>query len=315
MNHYIRLSPVASIAPAIGEGSLVAFGVGPDGIVHIAAALKPLDYRSKDGCYAKSVGAQPQTYRVVGMSGPQTVLDMVIEGERFNIHHVQPLPGELLLVGTCACFRAPDDFERNGRVYTLDGVFAREILLGDGIKTVQATSEGVIWTSYFDEGVYGNRGWKKPVGKSGLVAWDSAGNELYAFRRNADIGGISDCYALNVENEEDTWLYYYTQFPLVRLHRHVILSVWNMPVHGSAAFAVHADHALFWGSYEERGVCQLFALPKDGAPNLLAKIEFQDQKGTKLVANRIACRGSAIHVLVGHLVYRIDLPAVLAQLG
>ena len=165
--------------------SLVAFNVGPDGVVYLVVALKPLDYRMKHpsgASFAKTVPEQPQAYRVVGLSGSQPILDIVIEGERFNIHHVQPLVDELLLVCARSYYKGPDDFEKNGRVYARNGKFVREILLGDGIKSVQTTEDGVIWTSYFDEGVFGNYGWHNPVRAAGLVAWDAAGNKFYEFQ-------------------------------------------------------------------------------------------------------------------------------------
>src|SRR5919204_7050215 len=221
MNRSVRLSPVASLTPLIGDGQLVAFNVGPDGVVYLVVALRPLDYRLQQpggASFAKTVPEQPQTYRVIGLSGPRPILDVVIEGERFNIHDVQPLVDELLLVCARSHYRGPDDFEKNGRVYTRHGKFSREVLLGDGIQSVQTTPGGIIWTSYFDEGVFGNYGWDNPVGASGLVAWDSAGNKLYEFQPGAGLDAICDCYALNVESEDDVWLYYYTEFPLVRLH-------------------------------------------------------------------------------------------------
>src|SRR5262249_20886820 len=153
--------------------------------------------------------------------------------------------------------------------------------------SVQATSRGVIWTSYFDEGVFGNYGWQNPVGASGLVGWDSAGKQLYEFQPDAGLDAICDCYALNVKSEEDVWLYYYTQFPLVRLHHREIASVWKMPQGGSDAFAVSTGHALFRGGYKDRDTYQLFDLGKEGNPNLLATVELQNENGIKLVADRV----------------------------
>lgn len=45
MKRPIRSSPVAHLAPTIGDGELVAFNVGPDGATYLVVALKPLDYR------------------------------------------------------------------------------------------------------------------------------------------------------------------------------------------------------------------------------------------------------------------------------
>src|SRR5438105_3302887 len=85
----MRLSPVASLTPLIGDGELVAFDVGPDGVIYLVVALRPLDYRIKQAggpSFAKTVPKQPQKYRVVGLSGAEAVLDVMIEGKRFNIH-------------------------------------------------------------------------------------------------------------------------------------------------------------------------------------------------------------------------------------
>jgi hypothetical protein len=191
-------------------------------------------------------------------------------------------------------------------------VLAREILLGDGIQSVQATSAGVIWTSFFDEGVFGNYGWQSPVGASGLVAWDSAGFKRYEFRPVAGLDSICDCYALNVEAEEDVWLYYYTEFPLVRLHRCEIESVWKLPVKGSDAFAVSAGHALFRGGYKDPDTYELLSLGPGGKAKSVAKVELRHPDGSRLVAKRVAGRGDAIHLVSDGFLYRVDVQTAIA---
>jgi hypothetical protein len=315
MKRSLCLSPVASLTSVIGDGELVAFNVGPDGIIYLVVALRPLDCRIAEpggASFAKTVPEQSQKYRVVGLLGPQPVLDIVIEGERFNIHDVQPLPDELLLVCARSYYKGPHDFEKNGRVYTCGGKFAREILLGDGIQAVQATTEGAIWTSFFDEGVFGNYGWQSPVGASGLVAWDSGGNKLYEFQPSASLDSICDCYALNVESEEDVWFYYYTEFPLVRLHCREIQSVWRMPLRGSNAFAISVDHALFRGGYEERDTYHLFSLGPDGKATMVAKFELRDQNGSKLVASRVVARADTIYLTSNGFLFRVDVQSAIA---
>ena len=58
----------------------------------------------------------------------------------------------------------------------------------------------------------------------------------YEFQPEGELNWICDCYALNVASEQDVWLHYYTQFPLVLLHDRKIRSAWQMPVRGSDAF-------------------------------------------------------------------------------
>ncbi len=316
MSKTIRLSPIASLAEFIGAGELVAFNVGPDGVAYFVIALGTLDYRFENtggASFAKTVPDRSQSYRVVGLSGSQPVLDVAIQAEKFNIHDIQPLADELLLVCSRSRYKSRDNFEKNGRVYTRDGTLTREILLGDGIQSVQTTAEGVIWTSFFDEGVFGNYGWSNPVGASGLVAWDSAGNKIYEFQPSAGLDSICDCYALNVESADDVWLYYYTQFPLVHLHRREIASFWQMPEKGSDAFAICAGHALFRGGYKDRDVYRLFSLRRTGRVEFVEEITFGDREGNPLVADRVVGRGDAIHFTCDSYLYRVDIPTVRAK--
>jgi hypothetical protein len=88
--------------------------------------------------------------------------------------------------------------------------------MGDGINSVQTTDEGMIWTSYFDEGVFGNYRWNQPMGASGLNCFDSAGRILWEFKPPAGFDSICDCYSLNVANNA-VWTCYYTDFPLVKI--------------------------------------------------------------------------------------------------
>jgi hypothetical protein len=59
----------------------------------------------------------------------------------------------------------------------LNGTLIKEILLGDGIKDMKVTDKEVIWTSYFDEGVFENYGWDEPIGSCGLPAWNQDGDQ------------------------------------------------------------------------------------------------------------------------------------------
>src|SRR5690606_8584116 len=129
--------------------------------------------------------------------------------------------------------------------------------------------------SFFDEGVFSGM----EMGQSGLVCLDSQGNKLFDYGQIVgQNSGIDDCYALNVSGKDETWLYYYSDFPLVRITDSQLASRWpRMPVSGSHAFAVAEEHALFFGSYEEkhllfevnlstRRVKKLIAMTTEGSP-------------------------------------------------
>jgi hypothetical protein len=213
-NNTISVPPAYDLSPFLSKGEIVAFNVGFSDELLVGVALKALDYqkeRKGRAVFAKTKPNEPQRYRLLrGHNGSIESLSL-IENEEYNIHDLQILPdNNILLVCGRSQYRGPDDFEKNGRIYSGDGKFIREILLGDGIQNTQVTSNGIIWTSFFDEGVFGNFGWKEPVGASGLVAWDIEGNKIFEYKPTKDLEHICDCYALNVASEIETWCYYYT---------------------------------------------------------------------------------------------------------
>ena len=67
-------------------------------------------------------------------------------------------------------------------VYGSDGHVEGAFLMGDGIADVQSDDAGNIWTSYFDEGIFGNNGWNEPVGAPGLLCFDSTGRITWHFQ-------------------------------------------------------------------------------------------------------------------------------------
>jgi hypothetical protein len=152
-----------------------------------------------------------------------------------NFHCVQPLNESnwLLVRG-----RADGNSDRNAHVYGSDGTYLRSFHAGDGIEDAQATEEGRIWVSYFDEGVFGDTA----LGQAGLGCLDSSGRVSFRFNELASTGtvpDVADCYALNVCSNREAWLYYYTDFPLVRLVDGQVANLWaGISVKGSHAFAI-----------------------------------------------------------------------------
>jgi hypothetical protein len=317
MSASVQLIPICSIGKRLAGGKLVALNVGPDGVVYLVVAHEPLDYRTTASgpTFAKTRPDAPQRYRVIGLLEDELVFETQIEREAFNIHDVQPLGDELLLVCSRSMFRGPGDIDHNGRVYSRSGDLKRELVLGDGIENTQVTSSGEVWTSFFDEGVFGNYGWTDPVGESGLVAWDSAGRKLYEFEPQGSADAISDCYALNVASDSDVWCYYYTEFPLVHLRERQVVSAWLMPVHGSHAFAVAADHALFAGAHRDLETFTLVQLQKDGRAVQRRKFDVLDAAGAQLRPERCVGRGEYLYVLSGNQVYRLGVRDALARSG
>ena len=175
------------------------------------------------------------------------------------------------------------------------------------------TKQGRIWTSYFDEGVFGNNGWRHPIGASGLIAWDSDGHQLY-YNQDA---GITDCYALNVINEDEVWFYYYTDFKLVRL-THVRTqprTTYIEPgISGSSGFCTDGEYFLFDSGYGKRDTC---ILKKHFPPGRLTKgkeVSFLNEH-SELIANAMkSFRQNQVLLYKGNKLYLIAIQEVAAIL-
>jgi hypothetical protein len=314
-NRILNLSPIIDLLPFLSRGELVSLNVNVDGSLCILIALRSLDYRFQDktgASFAKTSPAQPQDYLLALFQGKELALEAKIRAERFNIHAVQTLPDdEILLVCARSLNQRDGDADKNGRVYSKQGVFLREMLLGDGIEDVQTTATGMIWTSYFDEGVFGNYGWAEPLGASGLVAWDKYGKILYKFDPPGGLDTICDCYALNVESDDDVWLYYYTDFPLVHIRAYKSSSFWQVPIRGSHSFAVSGRQVLFRGGYNDPDQYYLYEMGPAAALLPIATLEIRDEKDQRINATRAVGRGDAFWVLSGQRVYRFAVDDVL----
>jgi hypothetical protein len=124
--------------------------------------------------------------------------------------------------------------------YNQNGLHLKSINLGDAINDVQSTADGLIWVSYFDEGIFGGG-----IGANGLVCFDSDGKDIFRYAELAEkqhLPHVDDCYALNV-SPEFTWLSYYSDFPLVELKDLRLTQSWDN--FGSfSAFAIRGETVL-----------------------------------------------------------------------
>lgn len=295
-------------------GKVVAFGVGHDGNVYVALAQESLDYTWEQPGWAtfpKTRPDSPQSYRLLAYDGKtaDTIIDLVIRQEVYNIHFVQPLLDRFLLVCARSTRRSDRDIEHNGRIYNRRGQLDGEIILGDGIADIQVTASGRIWASYFDEGIFGNFGWKLPLGNPGLVAWDSAGDVTYRFEPRPPLESMSDCYAMNCPSESDLWCCYYMSFPLVHIHDSHVAEFWESPVGGAHAFAISDAGVLFQGGYKDRHTYKLCTFASD-ALRVATSASFITASGNQIQAERVVGRGSLLFLLAGREIYRVSVSDV-----
>ncbi|MES2462204.1 MAG: hypothetical protein V4671_16585, partial [Armatimonadota bacterium] len=238
---------------------------------------------------------------------PNGIRETDLEETYRNYHLVETLGEDRWLL---VCARAADDRENNAFIYDSSGNRVHSFAVGDGVEDVQAAQdEYSIWVSYFDEGVYSGG----ILGAEGVVCFTADG--VPAFRYRSEVveraphfaPSIDDCYAMNVGEDGDVWLYYYTDFPLVRLHQKQIKAVWaNTFVSGSHAFAVSDDRVLFSGSYHEKD--QLHLLHLYSGTTESETIVPVDEDGNPIVsADRIFARGSRLYLLRQNDLFVLDL--------
>jgi hypothetical protein len=250
----------AAISPLADGDVLVTASVGPRGEVIALwstaegeAALHSRVVAPGGASFATTMTTHPVPVRVTAHS-PGPALVAQITDLDVTHPHVQPMPGDrVLIVGARSTWRKTGA-ERNAAMYDADGrTVAREVL-GDGIQHVLATSAGDVWVGYFDEGIYGNFGWggrgaSEPVGACGLVRFSP--DLRPAWRAQYEAANrwteISDVYALNVSDNE-VWTCYYTEFPVVRI-RDDRRTAWHNEVSGATALAVSGTRVALFGGY------------------------------------------------------------------
>jgi hypothetical protein len=108
---------------------------------------------------------------------------------------------------------------------------------------------------------------------------------------------------LNVCSDRETWLYYYTDFPVVRLVDGKLAGSWAMPVRGSQGFAVDGERVLLGGSYDKKDSLFLGALETP---------EFQERTpvgegGEPLKQFRAFGRRHGLYLTTEEALYVVDL--------
>ncbi|MBH5318724.1 hypothetical protein I6N90_13035 [Paenibacillus sp. GSMTC-2017] len=297
----VELQSFADISEFIEGFNIVSTKFGADGRVYVLL-INEIPEREK-GMFVPATLKQVYTYKVLIVTD-KYIDEVVIGNQKYNYHYVQPLQNHLLLVGARCSYYAFGKHDLNAKVCDYDGRTVREFLLGDGIQSVQVTEKGTIWTSYFDEGIFGNYGWDDPVGANGLLAWDEFGNKLY----ENQVAEICDCYALNVVDEKEIWFYYYTDFSLGCISGGLDqskITFMNPEISGSSGFCTDGYHFLFDGGYGKHGT---FILKKNVKPGSLSnghKINFLNEQGKPLIADKRDFRKNRVLFSEGSLLYQV----------
>lgn len=289
MTQTIKIHSIAESKEISPVGNLVRIDIGPDGLFYILHALKPMEYYSKDGSTPIIKPDKPQDYLVTVMRDGQIEDQIRIEQERYNIHGIQPLKDDLLLL-CCRCRRHSEgDIDRNARIYSRKGELLESLTMGDGIERMQTTSRGVIWAGYFDEGMFGSFGWgDEPIGSPGLIAWDAGGKIIYQYEWSVDVPDFVCCWPV-LDFNDDVWIKGYSECNLARIRDYKVESAWKAPK-GIGRVAISGDLLLSQSTYDQ-DYLGVYRIQKDQIVTEVEDIRIVDENNEIIKSDRIAKRG------------------------
>jgi hypothetical protein len=174
---------------------------------------------------------------------------------------------------------------------------------GDASGDLQTTQDGLIWVSYFDEGVFGGG-----IGRQGLVCYDATGRPTFKYADFAEQNAlpmICDCYAMNVDQTGAVWVNYYMDFPLIKLRHRQVEKLWKeFGVLGNA-FAVRGEEVI--GVHDKQlTIRDLNASPQQEStpPNAVDEGGNLLESTTQRYAD-VAGRGASFVLNTGHAIYEL----------
>lgn len=288
----------------------LAVGFYPDGSIYVAAGrtVEPLAEDHGLGTFPKSRLAKGTAYTVMHWKeGEQRRVR--VDDEQIVASYVQPTPLGFLLVGA-RCHWRPEGAEENAVEYDWGGRELRRFTAGDGIQDLRTTPSGATWASYFDEGVFGNYGWNGPgpecIGSSGCVCFDANGRPCFQFSpEDAGTDAICDAYAMNVVGDDDVWLYFYTEFPVVHISDGEY-RVWECGIAGAQAIAARDSRVLLFGDYKQRNLVRILHLRAEGKATGEAEMLLTDESGVAIDNARAFGVGKDLYLLRGREVLAVE---------
>jgi len=316
----LQFELIADLGPELGDLVPIVTSVGPAGESLWLATSRADQEAMETSIRQPGPAPSPDPSEGGGYAAWLFVHDG-IGARSFHIPQVSPRypklqrtgGGEFLIVDSRCTAIEDGSPDKNASVFGPDGTLRRAFTLGDGIEDVQVSADDSVWVSYFDEGIFGNWGWKvagelglEPIAPAGLIRTDADGSVTWRYAPPEGIGSISDCYALNVDGDA-AWAYYYTNFPLVRIGLDGLIVAWRSGVSGAKAFAIAGDQVLFFGGYEARRTALTLARIGGDALEDHEDIDLDLPGADSLSHAAVVGRGSAIHAFVGRRWYRLDL--------
>jgi hypothetical protein len=302
---------IADLRPTLhGWTDPIAWGIGWEGAIY-AAARRSEEVITEEhgiGIFLKSTLESSTDYLVLRWMQGQ-VNTLIHRNESLLASYIQPFPSGFLLAGA-RCRWHTEGAEKNAVAFDWNDHEMGRFTLGDGIQDLRVTREGTIWVSYFDEGIFGNYGWDDPgptpMGATGLVAFSPTGKVHFSYdAAAANTDSICDAYAINVTNNGDVWIYFYDEFPVVRICQGTYKS-WKLGVAGAHALAIQGNRVLLFGGYEQKNMGRIIQLRDDGDSEVIEEIAIEAPSGEPLDSAYAMGSGEKLLLFINRQVMLID---------
>lgn len=209
-----------------------------------------------------------------------------------NHYLIQPIGDNILLLGARTGVLKNSSYENNAFIINTRGEITKAFCLGDGIEDCIVTKDSKIITSYFDEGVFANASsGEAALGNAGLVVWDSTGQRIWQNEKYA----IYDCYAINIDEQENLWFYYYDDFNLVCTDFNKDL-VYHPGINGMNSFLLtKGNQILCDGGYNKHGQFIKMDIIHDQFANM-ETVNLQHNEQILLLKNYVFRNSKAIFI-------------------
>lgn len=297
----IPMNPIANLNEELKQMTPLSIALGHKNDVFVLLMEERIPLI--DGCFPATVTEKSYRYQVIHLKdGQKKVLDL--PKETWNYHYIQPIDdGQFLLVCARSYYHDAQNIEENARVYDENGRFIRSFCLGDGIGHVYVTKNQEIWTGYFDEGVFGNYGWKDPVGSSGLVGWDASGAKLDSLEEDKEYF-LVECLALNGVADGGIW-FFFSLDSKIGVRKEGLTSYYSAEDIYFRMFAVNGETIV---AHRGSGERTLFELQREGNEyKTVRKIELIKPNGKPIEPQLVNNRESKLLFLDGDELYMYEV--------
>lgn len=293
----IPMNPIANLNEELKKMIPLSIALGHENDVFVLLMKERIPLI--DGCFPATVTEKRYRYQVIHLKdGQKKVIDL--PKETWNYRYIQPIDdGKFLLVCARSYYHDAQNIEENARVYDENGRFIRSFCLGDGIEHVYVTKNQEIWTGYFDEGVFGNYGWKVPIGRSGLVGWDASGSKIDSLEEDKEYF-IFECLALNGVADGGIW-FFFSIDSKIGVRKEGLTSYYSPEDIYFQTFAVNGETIV---AHRGRGERILFELQREGNEyKTTRKIELMKPNGKPIEPQLVNNRENKLLFLDGDELY------------